>query len=100
MHVRLIIPGIPDPCSDYLTRVVNIAGGFTTWQGIGGWKDGQGRLIIEPITIVEISFDSGGGLSDEVAADRFRHLATDIAKDLRQDCVYLAIDNVVEYVKG
>jgi hypothetical protein len=125
MNIRLIIPntftepgedaqtGKPctlktcfRPLDKYGSRIADIAGGFTSWVGIGGWKDSQGALIVEPVTIVECSIDECGDRignmqlgADIIRAD-FRLLARDIAKDLHQDCVYLSIDGVVEYVKA
>jgi hypothetical protein len=105
MNVRLIITECDD-IHPYLSRIADIAGGFTSWQGVGGWKDSHGQLEVEPVTIVECIIDDCGDRignmqlgADIIRAD-FRLLAQTIAKDLNQDCVYLAIDGVVEYVKA
>jgi hypothetical protein len=95
MNIRIIIPNCnrnTSPLVAYGSRIADIAGGFTSWQGIGGWKDSQGALIIEPVTIVEASHGNRGEIG------QWRLLAADIARDLNQDCVYLAIDGKVEYI--
>jgi hypothetical protein len=119
MNIRLIIPNQydngsngyhhADPIGLYGKRIADIAGGFTSWTGIGGWKDSQGVLESEPVTIVEASvpkLPNNGPLSRRMEQENvnartecFRQLAADIAKDLNQDCVYLSIDGEVEYVK-
>lgn len=39
-------------------RVSDAYGGFTAYDGSGGWVDGSGELVEEPVTIVETSADS------------------------------------------
>lgn len=102
MQIRLIIPQqnrakVYANVAPYLSRVADIAGGFTSWEGQGGWKDSQGLLIVEPIIIVEADYDNSGKV-DTVIVQTCRDLAQDIARDLDQDCVYLEIDGKVEYV--
>lgn len=102
MNIRLIIPQqnkakVYVNVARYLPRIANIAGGFTSWEGQGGWKDSQGQLIVEPITIVEASLNDSAELNS-FNVGTFRLLAQCIARDLGQDCVYLSVDGVVEYV--
>jgi hypothetical protein len=109
VNIRLIIPNTVTVRGDelradvsvgpYLAKVADIAGGFTAWRGTGGQIDPQGALIVEPVTIVECSCEPISDTNDPHPAQSFRRLAQDIAIDLRQDCVYLAIDGVVEYIK-
>jgi hypothetical protein len=98
MNVRLIITECDD-IHPYLSRIADIAGGFTSWQGVGGWKDSHGQLEVEPVTIVDCTYDELYRSEGETE-DCFRDIARDIARDLNQDCVYLAIDGEVEYVKA
>ena len=94
MKIRLIVPNGPNashPVGRYGPRIADIAGGFTATQATGGWKDNDGQLIVEPVTVFDCSCPTGIG-------DDWRDIARDIAKDLSQTCVYLEIDGVVEYV--
>ena len=96
MKIRLIVPNCnrnTSPIVAYGLAIANIAGGFTAAQATGGWKDDQGNLIVEPVTV----FDCDDAREDIGA---WRDLAKTIARDLNQTCVYLEIDGVVEYVKG
>jgi hypothetical protein len=103
MKIRLIIPNsyvsgahamVIDPVYQYGPRIADIAGGFTAWQAVGGWKDDKGLLIVEPVTVIDCDMTIAPG---HVGA--WRDLARTIAKDLHQTCVYLEIDGIVEYVK-
>ena len=100
MNVRLIIPydSIGDCLRLYDKAIADIAGGFTSWQGTGGWKDYNGNLIVEPITVVDCHYENSGKV-DIVIVECFRNLAKRIAQDLRQECVYLAIDGKAEYIR-
>jgi hypothetical protein len=98
MKIRLIVPncglknGKVMTIPDYGPCIADIAGGFTATQAVGGWKDDQGQLIVEPVTVFDCSCPTGTG-------DDWRDLAKQIARELFQTCVYLEIDGVVEYVK-
>lgn len=98
MKVRLIVPNCDMVNSEiiniYGPRIATIAGGFTATQGIGGWKDKTGKLVVEPVTVFDCHV-----VPDGEVCGRFYRLAKAIAKDLRQDCVYLEIDGIVELVK-
>ena len=115
MKIRLIIPHDHpnrniEPIAVYGPRIADIAGGFTAWRATGGWKDAKGDLIVEPVTVIDTG-KSWLGVPDDGAhasayanaydnlRNEFRALAATIAKDLSQECVYLEIDGIVEYVK-
>jgi hypothetical protein len=102
MNVRLIIPNLGNDLEhkDYFFQISRIAGGFTSWQGIRGWVGQNGRLIVEPITIVDfhIKTQQQKGLQSN-NENVIRRLAKQIARDLVQNCVFLSIDGVVEYVE-
>lgn len=111
MNIRLIVPNkwsqanmaAVYPVKRYGPDIADIAGGFTATQATGGWKDSTGMLVVEPVTVFDCSCEHDivsleRGLVD-CATLRFRDLAKRIAKELRQDCVYLAIDGRVEFVK-
>ena len=70
-------------------------GGFTAVQGQGGWK-AENHVICEPVTVYTIAT---GDKSWSVLA--FRALAKEIARDLAQECVYLAFapDLSAEFIK-
>lgn len=102
MVIRLIVPtvncglGKPlDAIREYGPTIADIAGGFTATQAIGGWKDESGRLIMEPVTVFDCAIAEPN--TNHVLA--FRDLAKRIAQELTQDCVYLAFDGEVEFVK-
>jgi hypothetical protein len=89
MNVRIIIPKWSKA---YLAQIATIAGGFTSWQGTGGWNDSKGNLIVEPVTIVDID-------TDTEKIDSLRAIARQVAIDQVQECVFFSINGVVEYVK-
>jgi hypothetical protein len=98
MQVRLIVPNCncsTSPIVAYGARIANIAGGFTATQATGGWTDASGALVVEPVTV----FDADDNYANApLHAEAFADLARTIKADLSQDCVYLRIDGVVEYV--
>jgi hypothetical protein len=110
MNIRLIVPlgqDLPRDCypidavSRYGPAIADIAGGFTVTQATGGWKDNQGNLIVEPVTVFDCNIPNRSVLdllagSETIA---FRQLARRVARELNQDCVYLSIDSCVEYIK-
>jgi hypothetical protein len=113
MKIRLIVPncdkGHKSPIKEYGPAIANIAGGFTTFQATGGWKDDQGQLIGEPVTVFDLAIAATPDDEGDVTRNGYpassriadlRDLAKQIARDLSQTCVYLEIDGVVEYVKG
>jgi hypothetical protein len=112
MNVRLIIPNqypFPvykdqepiDPVTRYGRRIANIAGGFTSTQGTGGWIAPDGSLVMEPVTIFDCNLPKDWDkTSNYLASNSFHCLAMDIARDLRQGSVCLSINGIMEYVKG
>lgn len=113
MKIRLIVPHCVQPNGDrtnpvtvYGKAIADIAGGFTASQATGGWIDGDGELIVEPVTVFDIvvaqeyiSTNATSGQSSVGPAMRFHDLAKRIARELHQDCVYLEIDGHVELVR-
>lgn len=98
MKIRLIVPNCnrnTSPVVAYGKAIANIAGGFTATQATGGWVDGTGALVVEPVTVFDCHH------ADEAYHDytAWRDLAKRICAELRQDCVYLEVDGVVELVK-
>jgi hypothetical protein len=109
MKIRLIVPVkyrgndgtnpivTIDPVARYGREIAEIAGGFTATQATGGWIDGSNLLVVEPVTV----FDCYTAPMDNPAFEEtFRTLARRIARELRQECVYLEIDGEVEFVKA
>ena len=97
-----------DPIKAYGSRIADIAGGFTATQATGGWKDNQGKLIVESVTVFGIAIadtpDDEGDVTHNgyPASSRIadlRDLAKQIARDLSQTSVYLEIDGIAEFVK-
>jgi hypothetical protein len=100
MKVRLIVPNCNrtvSPIVAYGKAIADIAGGFTATTATGGWIDGSGALIVEPVTVFDCISDP---LTIQDHINAFRGLAQRIARELKQDCVYLEIDGIVSFVKG
>lgn len=115
MQVRLIVPNRSGrsvdsctfdskPIETYGPAIARIAGGFTASQATGGWLDANGVLVVEPVTVFDCDCrDDRAGIeyrqvSNRADADAFRDLARKVKADLRQDCVYLRIDGIVEMI--
>jgi hypothetical protein len=108
MKIRLIVPneyreggGTHD--TNFLpiqSRIANICGGFTAYQATGGWKDDQGRLIVEPVTVFDCNVDATYRPESHLRPqEHFRQLAHSIAVELHQECVYVEFDGAAEFVK-
>jgi hypothetical protein len=107
MNVRLIVPSQAadvkgtyhvDTITWYGRAIAGIAGGFTATQATGGWIDGKGDLVVEPVTVFDCDLQPVNG-SHYVCIAAFYRLAERIAAELHQDCVYLSIDGKVEFVE-
>lgn len=122
MNVRLIIPNgshlhIPAGWWDETFKTIaSIAGGYTSYRGHGGWIDGKGLLVEEPVTIVDIVVEDNyceGYKQDKShgcpgkscftscpsKVGQFRRLAKTIAAELSQECVFLSIDGKAELIR-
>ena len=104
MKIRLIIPNYGNtenggrdwsPIKDYGREIASIAGGFTATQATGGWIDGSNLLVAEPVTVFDCYMTSD---CPAVTRTDWELLARKIARELRQECVYLEIDGEVEFV--
>jgi hypothetical protein len=110
MNVKLIIPNCnrnTTPVVQYGGAIADIAGGFTATPATGGWKDSTGALVVEAVTVFDcylpdeaIACNANSGQASVGPLVRFHDLATRIARELHQECVYLQIDDMVEFVKG
>ena len=111
MNVRLIIPwcavdklGSSPGCecsqhqAKYLRKIADIAGGYTSYRGHGGWIDDNGKLVEEPVTIVDCNISQFTRAYSDIAY-AFRTLAKTIARELSQDCVFLSIDGKAEFIR-
>ena len=104
MKVKLIVPNCDrntSPVVAYGVAIADIAGGFTATQATGGWKDAKDDLIVEPVTVFDCyaAPDSNCLPGPFGIGHDFAILARRIAKELHQDCVYLEIDGVVEFIR-
>lgn len=100
MKIRLIVPHAnsnESPVQAYGRTIASIAGGFTAFDATGGWIK-RGALIVEPVTVFDCVVKEIVSGSLGVISRRFHALAGTIATNRRQDCVYLEIDGVVEYI--
>jgi hypothetical protein len=100
MHAKIIVPENRRGQSAvvaYGNRIAGIAGGFTASPATGGWIDNDGVLIVEPVTVFDIYIDTPDGPCPRVtrSIDALHALASLVARDRNQDCVYLEIDGKV-----
>lgn len=101
MKAKLIVPNCDrdhvSPIIAYGPTMAEIAGGFTATRGFGGWIDGQGCLLTEPVTVFDLF------ISDKIdrfwAKDKLTALAQKVARDLGQECVYLEIDGDASFIE-
>jgi hypothetical protein len=114
MKIRLIVPQTGggrsiDAIAAYGLSIARISGGFTAHNATGRWIDNRlvdsdgfedslgepaNKLIVEPVTVFDCSCTVARGIEGA-----FRDLAKRIGAELKQDCVYLEVDGVVELVK-
>jgi len=101
MQIRLIVPNVEwtgSPVQAYGPAIADIAGGFTATQAVGGWKDSNGNLVVEPVTVFDCDITQFVQARSDIEA-QFRDLARRIGWELSQDCVYLSINGIGEFVK-
>ena len=72
-------------------ELVEIAGGFTTVDGFGGW-DGDGLSYREPVRLYHIDTD------DPEAERRLLSLAERVARQFKQEAVYLTRQEIQTYL--
>jgi hypothetical protein len=106
MNVRIVIPQQSNDgfrWADSRIRGIKAAlcdlfGGFTLSSGEGGWMKDRLTLIEEPVYIFDCAaaFETASKSAD--LRESVRKLAGTIAKDLKQDCVFICIDNNPELV--
>jgi hypothetical protein len=104
VRIKLIVPQsgggrLIDPIVAYGLSVARIAGGFTSHKATGGWIDGSGVLVVEPVTVFECGMDTAQASDYAKAEAAFVTLARQIGRNLKQDCVYLEIDGHTVFVK-
>ena len=80
------------PCDDdlYIESLVTTFGGCTLTAGVGFWKSGD-KVVKDKITQVTCYYS--GELPEMV-----RHLCRHVANGLKQECVALVVNGVMEYV--
>jgi hypothetical protein len=88
------------PVVAYGPTIAKIAGGFTANQATGGWIDDSGNLIVEPVTVFDITLELPHPKSQPLnRVLELENLAKRICKELSQSCVYLEVNGKVGYVK-
>ena len=101
MVCRIVLPKYgghtPTPTHSVCRQIAVIAGGFSAYSGTGGWFNSADNYIEEEILIVDIALSADIDIADR-QAQNLRKLCRDIAHNWNQDCVYFAIDGIVEYV--
>ena len=66
-------------------------GGWTAHEATGGWKPVTGEAIEETVTVYDVAMDD-----TILNRQTMRSLATDVARDLDQEAVYLSFNTAVE----
>lgn len=59
-------------------------GGCTTYDGDGYYKDDDGVLVVEPVTVVEV-------IAEENPTEVLRNIADYVKKTLKQECVLFTV---------
>ena len=88
MIVRLIVPqtqGWFNGRHKYFERITHEWGGYTYYEGIGGWLDHRAKVIREPVIIIDVYVPADTRLN----RDWWVSFAEDVRVFLKQDCVYL-----------
>lgn len=103
MQARLIVPkqtndgkGTSAYCDLVRKQLIAIIGGYTQFDGIGGYR-GEKQDYHEPITIFDLDFPDG---QSEAITLKLRTLAKTIVRSLRQESVYLRIEETVYFVEA
>ena len=96
MHeAKLIIPQSCKAAMAYALPVIaDLFGGSTVTEGSGSWKDGAGKLVIEPVSIITIACTDSLATMDHLDA-----IADDIGRLGKQDCVYIRYPNGRVYLR-
>lgn len=75
-------------------RLASAFGGFTQYNATGGWVDGSGNLIVEPIGVVKAYHDG----SEIEAAAIAGQIAEYVKHQLDQDCVTLETQHGLTFI--
>lgn len=101
MQIRLIVPenrpGISAVVA-YGPIIGRLCGGFTAIPATGGWTDATGTLIMEPVTIFDVFVADTDYPVIRLTRD-LRGLASRVARDRQQECVYLSLNDYVEFIQ-
>ena len=74
------------------TILINEFGGFTSYEGLGGWRNLHGKLFKERVVIYDVAME-------RAAAPKLREIAGHLARDARQESVMIVTPNGdVEFV--
>ena len=86
LHVPLVLnDGTPTPeqeLADVEAYLLDIAGGFTATDGIGGWRGDDGTVYREPVRLYLVD------TADDIAY-LLRQAAASVALNLDQEAVYV-----------
>lgn len=77
------------PAAQFRNLLLDVAGGFTHWDAQGVWKNEQGRIFDEPVTVYEVFSDKAHGL---------RNLAKWFRSVTSEESVLFVIDNNPEFI--
>jgi len=75
-------------------KLAGLFGGFTTYNGQGGWHSPEHGLIEENVTIVQ-AFTDEEGLTK---LDKVIELAKEIASDMSQEMVSVEVDGTLNFI--
>jgi hypothetical protein len=69
-------------------------GGYTVTEGQGGWINGDGELIAEPVAVYQVAYDE----SKRAAPGIIASIACAAGKTAGQDAMFFVIDGEAEIV--
>lgn len=77
------------PAVQFRHLLAGKVGGFTQWDAQGVWKNEQGRVYDEPVTVFEVFSDNAHGL---------RNLAKWFRSNTGEESVLFVLDNQPEFI--
>lgn len=76
-------------------RMCDIGGGYTTYDGHGGWRTDDGELIEEPVTVLEVVENEGRDVN--YIGSCMKELAHEL-KDITGESAVMVVSNGEKYL--
>ena len=77
---------------DLMYTLSGLCGGATAIPAFGAWKDANGKLVTENVTIVYT-------FGEEKTTSQIRGICAHLCDELKQDCILLEVDGKHEFVE-